>query len=53
MKHQELNRFHLHLGSIPEWHESATALASPELAAAFNAETDEVPLTKPSAGSAA
>lgn len=37
---------------IHEWHESAIAAASPELAAAFSAETDEVPLTKPSAHSA-
>jgi hypothetical protein len=37
---------------IHEWHESAIAIASPELAAAFSAETDEVPLTKPAAGSA-
>ncbi|MBD2534980.1 hypothetical protein H6G97_38345 [Nostoc flagelliforme FACHB-838] len=37
---------------IHEWHESAIAIASPELAAAFSAETDEVPLTKPSALSA-
>ncbi|MCW5314354.1 hypothetical protein GTQ43_11205 [Nostoc sp. KVJ3] len=34
---------------IHEWHSSAIAAASPELAAAFSAETDEVPLTKPSA----
>lgn len=33
---------------IHEWHESAIAIASPELAAAFRAETDEIPLTKPS-----
>jgi hypothetical protein len=33
---------------IHEWHESAIAISSPELAAAFSAETDEVPLTKPS-----
>ncbi len=26
---------------IYEWHESAIAIASPELAAAFNAETDD------------
>ncbi|MFN6539425.1 MAG: hypothetical protein RM021_024155 [Nostoc sp. EkiNYC01] len=32
---------------IHEWHESAIAYSSPELAAAFSAETDEVPLTKP------
>ncbi|RAM50519.1 MAG: hypothetical protein C6Y22_16605 [Hapalosiphonaceae cyanobacterium JJU2] len=37
---------------IYEWHESAIAIASPELAAAFSGETDEVPLTKPSPGSA-
>ncbi|MBF2004345.1 hypothetical protein ACF3DV_22935 [Chlorogloeopsis fritschii PCC 9212] len=37
---------------IHEWHESGIAIASPELAAAFSAETDEVPLTKPSAHSA-
>ncbi|MBR8838891.1 MAG: hypothetical protein DSM106950_34040 [Stigonema ocellatum SAG 48.90 = DSM 106950] len=37
---------------IHEWHESAIAIASPELAAAFSAETDEVPLTKPSASCA-
>lgn len=37
---------------IHEWHESAIAIASPELAAAFSDETDEVPLTKPSAHSA-
>ncbi|MBE9214116.1 hypothetical protein IQ247_15820 [Plectonema cf. radiosum LEGE 06105] len=35
-------------GIIHEWHESAIAISSAELAAAFNAETDEVPLTKPS-----
>ncbi|QLE58107.1 hypothetical protein [Nostoc sp. TCL26-01] len=34
---------------IHEWYESAIAIASPELAAAFSTETDEVPLTKPSA----
>jgi len=34
---------------IHEWHESALAATSPELAAAFSAETNEVPLTKPSA----
>ncbi|MEH1820488.1 MAG: hypothetical protein V7L31_15655 [Nostoc sp.] len=34
---------------IHEWHESAVAIASPELAAAFSAETNEVALTKPSA----
>lgn len=32
---------------IHEWHESALAISSPEIAAAFNAESDEVPLTKP------
>ncbi|MBD2300550.1 hypothetical protein [Nostoc sp. FACHB-190] len=37
---------------IHEWHESAIAIFSPELAAAFSAETDEIPLTKPSAHSA-
>lgn len=37
---------------IHEWHESAIAIASPELAAAFSAETDEVPLTLPFTGSA-
>ncbi|MHC5854320.1 hypothetical protein [Nostoc sp.] len=36
---------------IHEWHESAIAIASPELAAAFSAETDEVPLTLPFTGS--
>lgn len=36
---------------IHEWHESAIAIASPELAAAFSAEIDEIPLTKPSAQS--
>ncbi len=36
---------------IHEWLESAIAIASPELAAAFSAETDEVPLTVPSARS--
>ncbi|MBD2502209.1 hypothetical protein [Anabaena azotica] len=34
---------------IHEWHESAIAITSDELAAAFRAEIDEVPLTKPSA----
>ncbi|MEH2287103.1 hypothetical protein [Nostoc sp.] len=33
---------------IHEWHESALAIASPELADAFNAETDEVLLKPPS-----
>ncbi|WP_096595310.1 type II toxin-antitoxin system prevent-host-death family antitoxin [Calothrix sp. NIES-2098] len=33
---------------IHEWHESAIAISSPELAAAFNDETDEIPLTQPS-----
>jgi hypothetical protein len=37
---------------IHEWYESSIAICSPELAAAFSAETDEVPLTKPSPGSA-
>ncbi|WP_414561717.1 MULTISPECIES: hypothetical protein [unclassified Anabaena] len=37
---------------IYEWRESAIAVASPELKAAFGAETDEVPLTKPSIQSA-
>jgi hypothetical protein len=32
---------------IHEWRESAIAVSSPELKAAFGAETDEVPLTKP------
>jgi hypothetical protein len=32
---------------IHEWHESGLAYSSRELAAAFSAETDEVPLTKP------
>ncbi|MCC5603344.1 hypothetical protein [Nostoc favosum] len=32
---------------IHEWHESAVAIASPELADAFSAETDEVPLKPP------
>jgi hypothetical protein len=32
---------------IYEWHESAIALSSPELAAAFNDEIDEVLLTPP------
>jgi hypothetical protein len=32
---------------IHEWHESAIAYSNPELAVAFSAETDEVPLTKP------
>ncbi|MEH1852526.1 MAG: hypothetical protein V7L11_12755 [Nostoc sp.] len=36
---------------IHEWHESAVAIASPELTAAFSAETNEVALTKPSAQS--
>jgi hypothetical protein len=34
---------------IYEWHESAIAISSPDLAAAFSAETDEVPLKPPSA----
>ncbi|MEH2258140.1 hypothetical protein [Nostoc sp.] len=33
---------------IHEWHESAVAIASPELTDAFSAETDEVPLKSPS-----
>jgi hypothetical protein len=33
---------------IHEWHESAIAIESPELAAAFSDEVDEVPLTLPS-----
>lgn len=33
---------------IHEWHESALAISSPELAAAFSDEIDEVPLTQPS-----
>jgi hypothetical protein len=37
---------------IHEWHSSAIAAASPELAAAFSAETDEVPLKSPSASCA-
>ncbi|MEH1910584.1 MAG: hypothetical protein V7L05_04480 [Nostoc sp.] len=37
---------------IHEWHESAVAIASPELAAAFSAETDEVPLKSLSTQSA-
>jgi hypothetical protein len=37
---------------IHEWHESAVAIASPELADAFSAETDEVPLKPPSTQSA-
>ncbi|MBD2594258.1 hypothetical protein H6G74_07940 [Nostoc spongiaeforme FACHB-130] len=37
---------------IHEWYESAIAISSSELATAFNAETDEVPLTQPSAHSA-
>lgn len=36
---------------IHEWHESAIAIVSPELAVAFSAETDEMPLTQPSAES--
>jgi len=38
---------------IHEWHESAIAISSPELAAAFNDETDEVLLTLPSVENAA
>jgi hypothetical protein len=38
--------------TIHEWHESAIAITSPELAAAFSAETDEVLLKSPSAQSA-
>lgn len=34
---------------IHEWHESAMAIESPELAAAFSDEIDEVPLTQPNA----
>ncbi|MDF5740196.1 MULTISPECIES: hypothetical protein [unclassified Nostoc] len=37
---------------IHEWHESAVAIASPELAVAFSAETDEIPLKSPSTQSA-
>ncbi|MEA5583712.1 hypothetical protein VB620_20510 [Nodularia harveyana UHCC-0300] len=33
---------------IHEWHESAIAISSPELAAAFNGQADEIPLTQPS-----
>lgn len=33
---------------VYEWHESAIAITSPELADAFNAETDELLLTQPS-----
>jgi hypothetical protein len=33
---------------IYEWHESAIAILSPDLAIAFNDETDEISLTKPS-----
>lgn len=36
---------------IHEWHESAIAYSSTELAAAFSGETDEVPLTLPTVGS--
>jgi glucose-6-phosphate 1-dehydrogenase len=32
---------------IHEWHESAIAINSPELAAAFNDETEEISLTPP------
>ncbi|WP_375449153.1 hypothetical protein [uncultured Nostoc sp.] len=32
---------------IHEWHESAIAISSPELAAAFNDEIDEIELTQP------
>jgi hypothetical protein len=38
---------------IHEWHESAIAISSPELAAALNDETDEIPLTRPSVENAA
>lgn len=38
---------------IHEWHESAIALVSAEIAAAFRDEFDEVPLTQPFAESAA
>ena len=37
---------------IHEWHESAIAIASPDLAAAFSDKIDEVPLTEPSAQNA-
>ena len=37
---------------IHEWYESSIAIASPELTAAFSADTDEVALTKPSAACA-
>jgi hypothetical protein len=33
--------------TIYEWHESAIAISSPKLAAAFNDEIDEVLLTQP------
>ncbi|WP_225225312.1 hypothetical protein [Komarekiella delphini-convector] len=33
---------------IHEWHESAIAITSPDLTAAFNDEADEVFLTQPS-----
>ncbi|MEH2304344.1 MAG: hypothetical protein V7L06_03375 [Nostoc sp.] len=36
---------------IHEWHSSAIAIASPELATAFSAKTDELPLKSPSARS--
>ncbi|MFM6012349.1 MAG: hypothetical protein ACKO99_17160, partial [Dolichospermum sp.] len=32
---------------IYEWKESSIAIISPDLAAAFNDETDEIPLTSP------
>jgi len=38
---------------IHEWHESAMAITSPDLAEAFNDYTDEILLTQPSAKSAA
>lgn len=38
---------------IHEWHESALAIESPELAVAFNEELDEVPLTQPNVESVA
>ncbi len=34
--------------AIHEWHESALAIQSPEIAAAFDDESDEVLLTQPS-----
>ncbi len=38
---------------IHEWHESALAISSPEIAAAFSDEFDELPLTQPLTESAA